>query len=288
MISGRRGLPPCRRSDPAGRRSEAQRLAIPPQRLQKVLAQAGLGSRRSIEEWIEAGRIRVNGHVARLGERVTVRDGIRLDGRLIPARRLAPAPTCRVIAYYKPVGLICSRRDESGRPTIYEQLPRALAGRWVSVGRLDLNTSGLLLLTNDGDLAHRLMHPSRAIEREYAVRLLGDVDDPILERLRAGVALEDGWARFDSISAAGGSGANRWFHVILREGRHREVRRLWESQGLRVSRLIRVRFGSVALPRGRRLGQWWELAPKEVERLRSEVRQLSDPGSRPGLSSMGV
>lgn len=238
-----------------------------PQRLQKVLAQAGLGSRRSIEAWIEAGRVQVNDHVARLGERVGAADQLRLDGRLIPTRRLAAAPACRVIAYYKPAGVICSRRDEAGRPTVYERLPPLRAGRWVGIGRLDLNTSGLLLFSNDGGLANRLMHPSGGIEREYAVRVLGEVDGAMLERLRAGVELADGRARFERITARGGSGSNRWFQVVLREGRKHEVRRLWESQGLTVSRLIRVRFGSVELPRERRQGDWWELGAEEVERL---------------------
>jgi 23S rRNA pseudouridine2605 synthase len=259
-----------------GERAEVAR-PTPPQRIQKVLAQVGIGSRRSIETCITAGRLRVNDHVARLGERIGVYDEVRLDGRLIRLHRLSQAGTCRVLACYKPAGVICSRRDEAGRPTIFEQLPRAFAGRWVSIGRLDLNTSGLMLLTNDGDVAHRLMHPSGGIEREYAVRLLGEVDASVLERLRAGVVLEDGWARFDRIAAAGGAGANRWFYVVLREGRHREVRRLWESQGVRVSRLIRVRFGTVALPRGRRLGEWWELGPEEVGRLLARVEKRALP-----------
>lgn len=276
-MRGRRPALPLRKGrDPVGKRAEVP-PPTPPQRIQKVLAQVGLGSRRCIETCIAAGRLRVNDHVARLGERIGVHDEVRLDGRRISLRRLALAGTCRVIAYYKPAGVICSRRDEAGRPTIFEQLPRAFAGRWVSIGRLDLNTSGLLLLTNDGNVAHRLMHPSGGIEREYAVRLLGEVDGPVLDRLRAGVTLDDGWARFDHIAAGGGTGANRWFYVVLREGRHREVRRLWESQGVPVSRLIRVRFGTVVLPRGRRLGEWWELAPEEVRQLLAQVGKSTRP-----------
>jgi 23S rRNA pseudouridine2605 synthase len=236
------------------------------ERLQKVLAQAGLGSRREIESWISAGRVTVDGKPAALGQKVTGRERIRVDGRPIPIRD-APAPAPEVLVYHKPAGEVCSRDDPEGRPTVFAALPRPRGGRWIGVGRLDINTAGLLLFTTDGELANRLMHPSQEIDREYAVRLLGEVDRPMLERLLNGVELEDGVGRFASIKEAGGTGANRWFHVVIREGRNREVRRLWESQGVRVSRLTRVRFGPVALERGLRQGRWRPLSPGEQRRL---------------------
>ncbi len=236
------------------------------ERLQKVLAQAGLGSRRQIEEWIRAGRIRVDGQPAELGQKVSGRERITVDGRQVGVRAAHKSPP-EVLAYHKPAGEVCSRDDPEGRTTVFTALPRPRQGRWISVGRLDINTSGLLLFTTDGELAHRLMHPAQEIEREYAVRLLGDVDPPMLERLVEGVELEDGPARFLAIEESGGSGANRWFHVVIREGRNREVRRLWESQGLRVSRLARVRFGPIALERGLRKGRWRPLGPRELKQL---------------------
>jgi 23S rRNA pseudouridine2605 synthase len=226
-----------------------------------------MGSRRELEEWIEAGRITINRQVAKLGDKLREGDTLSIDGRPVPAARLFREPA-RVLAYYKPPGIVCSRKDPEGRPTIFQQMPARYRGRWVSVGRLDLNTSGLLLLTNDGELANRLMHPSAEVEREYAVRVLGKVDDALLQRLTTGVVLDDGVARFDAVQAAGGDGANRWFHVTLREGRNREVRRLWESQGVTVSRLIRFRYGTAVLPRERHLGDWWELEPDQVGELK--------------------
>lgn len=236
------------------------------ERLHKVLARAGLGSRRLMETWIEAGRVSINGRIAGLGDLVEAGNEVRVDGRLVPSERLYRR-VLRVIGYHKPAGKVCSRSDEQGRPTVYEDLPGARGGRWLSIGRLDFNTTGLLLFTTDGELAHRLMHPSTGVEREYAVRVLGEVGPEVLERLRAGVPLEDGVARFDTITDAGGEGANHWYHVTLREGRNREVRRLWESQGLKVSRLTRVRYGPIALPRDQRAGRWWELEPAEVDAL---------------------
>jgi 23S rRNA pseudouridine2605 synthase len=235
-------------------------------RIQKVLAQAGLGSRRQIEAWVSAGRVTVDGKPAVLGQKVSGRERIRVDGRPVRVREVhREAP--EVLVYHKPSGEVCSRDDPEGRPTVFASLPRPRQGRWIGVGRLDISTTGLLLLTNDGELANRLMHPAQEIEREYAVRLLGQVDRPMLERLLKGVQLEDGFGRFLSIEEAGGSGANRWFHVVIREGRNREVRRLWESQGVRVSRLTRVRFGPVALERGLRQGRWRPLSPKELKQL---------------------
>lgn len=235
------------------------------ERIQKVLANAGYGSRREIEQWIEQGRIRVNRRIATLGDRIEPGDRIYLDGK--PLTRLRTAPRRRVIAYHKPIGEICSRQDPEGRPTIFDHLPPLGNGRWISVGRLDINTVGLILLTTDGELANRLMHPSAEVEREYAVRVLGEVSPEILQKLQRGVELEDGRARFDRIVDAGGSGRNHWYHVILREGRNREVRRLWEAVGLTVSRLIRVRYGPVSLERSLRPGKWRELTPAETEAL---------------------
>lgn len=237
------------------------------EKLQKVLARAGYGSRREIESWIEAGRISVNGMVAHLGDRSTEHDKILIDGQPVPQHRLSGGK-CRVLAYHKPVGEICTRDDPEQRATIFEQLPVLRSARWIAIGRLDINTSGLILLTTDGELAHRLMHPSRAVEREYAVRVLGEVDADMLQRLQQGVMLEDGLAHFESIVDAGGEGANHWYHVVLKEGRKHEVRRLWESQGLKVSRLTRVRYGEIPLARSLRRGHHRDLEPEEVNSLR--------------------
>ena len=219
--------------------------------MQKVLADQGLGSRREIEGWIAAGRVRVNGQVAKLGDRVTGLDRVRVDGHDVRRPRRAVDRPAEIIAYHKPEGELVTRRDPDDRPTVFRRLPRPKEGRWIAVGRLDINTSGLVLFTTDGELANRLMHPSRGLEREYAVRILGNVPPGTLERLLSGIDLEDGPARLDSIETRGGGGANRWYHVVLKEGRNREVRRLWEAAGCQVSRLIRVRYGNVAL--GRRL-----------------------------------
>jgi 23S rRNA pseudouridine2605 synthase len=231
------------------------------ERLQKVLAAAGLGSRREIESWIEAGRITVGGRVAKLGDRATPGDAIAVDGRPVaPAARTA----ARVLVYNKPEGQLVTRSDPAGRPTVFSRLP---PGRWVAVGRLDINSSGLLLFTDDGELANRLMHPRYGIEREYAVRVQGPVD---LEKLRRGVMLEDGPAAFDRIEPRdprATSAANRWYRVSLKEGRKREVRRLFEAIGARVSRLLRVRYGPIELPRDLQPGEWRELAPERVQGL---------------------
>ena len=236
-----------------------------------MLARLGLGSRRQLETWIEAGRVSVNGKRAKLGDRVSARDLIRVDGRRVaqPGREAYRGPRPRVIAYHKPPGEVTTRRDPEGRPTVYQALPRLRSGRWVPVGRLDINTAGLLLFTTDGELAHHLMHPSSAVTREYAVRVFGKVSRDVLERLRAGVELEDGVGRFEIVEDAGGEGANHWYRVTLTEGRNREVRRLWESQGVQVSRLIRTGYGPVGLPRRLRLGRWEELGERELEALRA-------------------
>lgn len=236
------------------------------EKLQKVLARAGLGSRRQLEEWIAAGRITVNGAVAKLGDRVDDKAVIEVDGRLVKMPHTQQVSR-KILIYHKPEGEICTRSDPEKRPTVFEKLPMLRGQRWVAVGRLDINTSGLLLFTNDGELANCLMHPSRQIEREYAVRVLGDVDDAMITRLLKGVKLEDGMAKFDDIRDAGGEGANHWYHVILREGRNREVKRLWESQGVKVSRLIRVRYGNITLPRYLRAGKYADLDPADQEAL---------------------
>lgn len=239
-------------------------VATTGEKLQKVLARAGLGSRREMERWIEAGRVAIDGRTATLGDRVDDRMRITVDGRLLDA---VPAEQTRCILYHKPVGEVCSRKDPEGRPTVFARLPRLKSGRWISIGRLDFNTSGLLLFTTDGELANALMHPSSNIEREYMVRVMGKVDMEMLHRMVEGVMLEDGIARFTDITDAGGEGINHWFYVVIMEGRNREVRRLWESQGLTVSRLKRVRYGEVFIPSRVKQGQWEEMAPAEIKSL---------------------
>lgn len=240
------------------------------EKLQKVLARAGLGSRRSLEQWIQDNRVSVNGKVAHIGDRVTAEDVIRVDGHIIAQYAKEPAET-RVLLYHKPEGEVCTRSDPEGRPTVFDKLPILRHGRWVIVGRLDFNTTGLLLFTTNGELANRLMHPSQQIEREYAVRILGNVDAAMINRLKKGVMLEDGKAHFDEIIDAGGTGANHWYHVVLKEGRNREVRRLWESQGVKVSRLMRVRFGQIMMPRSLRFGRYMELPEDQINELSNSV-----------------
>ena len=232
------------------------------QKLQKVLANLGLGSRRKMERWIEEGRVTVDGSVATLGDRVHAGQALRLDGKPL---EVDAEEQVRVLLYHKPVREVCSRDDPEGRKTVFERLPKLKSGRWISVGRLDFNTSGVLLFTTDGALANALMHPSSAIEREYLVRVMGQVDEPMLERLKDGVELDDGPARFSDIQEGGGDGINRFFYVVLMEGRNREVRRLWESQGTTVSRLKRVRYGEVFLPSKLKKGQWLELPQRDVD-----------------------
>ena len=249
------------------------------ERLQKVLARAGFGSRRQIETWIRAGKITVNGKLAELGVSVSESDLVKIEGRLVSIST-DPASTARTLIYHKPAGELTTRKDEAGRPTVFDNLPKIKKGRWITVGRLDFNTSGLLLVTTDGELAHRLMHPSWQVEREYAVRILGKVEEGVLQRLLDGVELDDGVAAFASIRDAGGSGANHWYHVIVREGKNREVRRLWESQGLQVSRLIRIRYGPVGLPRDVRAGRFRDLPQDEIKVLYAMVK-LDAPAPRP-------
>ncbi|MFD2633280.1 23S rRNA pseudouridine(2605) synthase RluB [Idiomarina piscisalsi] len=241
------------------------------EKLQKVLARSGHGSRREIEAKIAAGRIRVNGMVAQLGERVDADAKVRIDGHEVEIKPEEEV-ICRVLMYHKPEGELCTRKDPEGRPTVYDRLPRMSGARWVAVGRLDVNTSGLLLFTTDGELANRLMHPSQQVEREYAVRIFGEVDDKMISRLKKGVQLEDGPAHFNSIKPAGGDGMNRWYHVTISEGRNREVRRLWESQEVQVSRLIRVRYGDIPLEQGLPQGGWSEMPLEQVNALRKQVK----------------
>lgn len=227
------------------------------ERLQKVLARLGVASRRQAEELIRQGRVSVDGDTAKIGQSVELEASIRVDGRVI--KQPEEKQATRVLVYHKPAGEVCTRQDPDGRPTVFDALPRLRNSRWVSVGRLDINTSGLLLFTNDGELANRLMHPSSMIEREYAVRVFGQVDTGMLKRLTHGVKLEDGMARFEDISDAGGKGSNHWFHVVVVAGRNRLVRRLWESQDVTVSRLIRVRYGKLVLSPRLREGHYQEI-----------------------------
>ncbi|MCU7852027.1 MAG: pseudouridine synthase [Candidatus Thiodiazotropha sp. (ex Monitilora ramsayi)] len=236
------------------------------ERLQKVLANAGMGSRREIEGWISAGRVEVNGNIAQLGLRVLPNDDIKVDGRKISFRRLEP-PEREVMVYNKPEGELVTRKDPEGRRTVFERLPKLKHGRWIPVGRLDINSSGLLLLTTDGELANQLMHPSQQVEREYAVRVMGQVTEEQLEQLVNGVELEDGPARFEEIVESGGEGINRWYHVVIMEGRQREVRRMWEAVGAKVNRLKRVRYGSVMLESALKVGRWRYLSDKEIDEL---------------------
>lgn len=242
------------------------------EKLQKVLANSGHGSRREIEAMIQAGRISVDGKIATLGDRIEVSASIRvrIDGHVVALRE--PEETvCRVLAYYKPEGELCTRKDPEGRPTVFDRLPKMRGSRWVAVGRLDVNTSGLLLFTTDGELANRLMHPSREVEREYAVRVFGQVDEEKIKQLRKGVQLEDGMAAFRTISFQGGEGMNQWYNVTLTEGRNREVRRLWEAVDVQVSRLIRIRYGALGLPKGLPRGGWTELDLNATNYLREMV-----------------
>lgn len=250
-------LPPAPEARPESRLPGGERL-------QKVLAHAGLGSRRQIERWIREGQVRINGRPARLGDRWHEGDRVRIKSRPVNLDKRLGGMEVRVLAYHKPVGEIVTRHDPEGRVSVFQRLPRLPKGRWCAVGRLDLNTEGLLLFTNQGELANRLMHPSRELEREYAVRIYGRVTEAWLERLRLGVELEDGPARFEAIEPAGGEGANRWYKVVLREGRNRIVRRLWESAGVTVSRLIRIRYGPILLPAGLAVGRIRELSRAEI------------------------
>jgi 23S rRNA pseudouridine2605 synthase len=258
------------------------------ERIQKALASAGVASRRAIEELIREGRITVNGAPAVLGQKVNARDRIAIDGRAV--KRTTAQEPLRVLLYKKRVGELVTRADPEGRRTVFRKLPELASGRWIAVGRLDINTSGLLLLTNDGELARRMTHPSFELKREYAVRVLGEIDADALRRLKRGVELDDGPAHFDTIGITdsrgydddGGSAANRWYHVTLHEGRNRIVRRLFESQDLQVSRLIRVGYGPIKLGGGIKSGSYRELDRDEIETLLKAVdmRANDKPAAR--------
>ncbi len=239
----------------------------------------GFGSRREIERWIEQGRIKINGEVCGLGDRVKPGDWVHVDGRRVIVREHKPERT-RVIMYHKPEGQVSTRSDPEGRPTVFDHLPKAGRARWISIGRLDINTSGLLLFTTNGELANRLMHPSNRIEREYAVRVKGTVTRDDLKRLLAEVMLEDGPAHFDDIQDGGGEGANHWYYVVIREGRKREVRRLWEAIGVQVSRLIRVRYGNVIMPKSLRKGRVKDLDAADIKQLTESVGLEIEPETR--------
>lgn len=239
------------------------------ERLQKWLAATGIASRRQIEDWIAAGRVSVDGQRAELGQKVSGNERISVDGRQIraPARH----QESRVLLYHKPVGEVCTRSDPQGRPTVFDRLPKLRAGRWIVVGRLDIDTSGLLLFTNDGALAHVLMHPSSELVREYAVRVRGRPREEDIAQLQAGIALDDGPGRFDEVSDQGGEGSNHWYRVTVAEGRNRIVRRLWEAVGCQVSRLMRVRYGPVVLPPRLLRGRYMDLDAAALAELQAAV-----------------
>jgi 23S rRNA pseudouridine2605 synthase len=246
-----------------GRRAAQSALNAQSDKLHKVLADAGIGSRREMEELIVAGRVSVNGQPAHVGQRVLPTDQVRINGK--PLQRRQPGKPPRVLIYHKPTGEIVSHDDPQARPSVFERFPKVSGGRWLSVGRLDLNTEGLLVVTTSGDVANRLSHPRFEVEREYAVRVMGELTDEQRQRLLEGVELDDGPARFTRLEDAGGQGVNHWYRAVIKEGRNREIRRIFEAIGLQVSRLIRIRFGSIALPRSLARGRFMELAPGWVE-----------------------
>ncbi len=253
------------------------------EKLQKILARAGFGSRREVEKHIDEGLVKVNGRTAKLGDRALPTDNIQFKGHAVKETRLAKQPT-QVILYNKPEGQVCTRKDEKDRATIFEKLPRIINGRWVSIGRLDINTSGLLILTNNGELANRMMHPSYELEREYSVRVFGEVPDEIINTLKKGVKLEDGFAKFNKISKLpkqDDESINNWYKVVLKEGRNREVRRIWETQGVQVSRLIRTRYGDFDLPRNLRQSKTEVLSWKQINQLLKSVGMKEE--ARPDL-----
>ncbi|MFN0038040.1 MAG: 23S rRNA pseudouridine(2605) synthase RluB [Burkholderiales bacterium] len=279
-------------------RQELPRTAATPavpksQKLQKVLAQAGLGSRRGMEEMIKAGKVKVNGEVALLGARVTTDDLIQIGRRQIKFKVTSKLP--RVIVYHKPEGEIVSRDDPQGRPSVFEKLPVIRSAKWLAVGRLDFNTGGLLLFTTSGELANRLMHPRFEVEREYAVRLFGQLSPAHAAELRKGVQLSDGEAKFDLLEESGGEGRNRWYRLVLREGRNRVVRRMFEALGIQVSRLMRVRFGMVSLPPRLKRGTWIELKEAEISELLEwagnatapEPAETKEKGRKPAAEKPG-
>lgn len=276
---------PPQKPDTKSANAPAQSSSPVGERIQKVLARGGIGSRREIERWIDEGRLSVNGVKVTPGLHLVPGDQVQVNGRVVNWEKYAEQTT-RVLVYNKPTGEVVTRRDPQGRPVVFSKLPKLDVGRWISVGRLDINTSGLLLLTNNGELANRLMHPARELDREYAVRILGEVSEEMIAQLKAGVELEDGKAHFDDIQFFSGEGANKWFHVVVKEGRNRLVRRLWESQGVTVSRLMRVRYGPSILPTNVRAKDCYELNNKELailmEFVGMEAEKPVKPALRPG------
>jgi 23S rRNA pseudouridine2605 synthase len=275
-------------SAPGGGRSRPAILTEPSEKLHKVLAQAGLGSRRLMEEWIGGGRVSVNGKVAGIGTRVAAADRIQVDGRDVRRSAARAAQLPRVLIYHKPEGEIVTRDDPQGRETVFERLPRLRGARWLSVGRLDVSTGGLLLFTTGGALANHLMHPRYAMEREYAVRVFGRLDEARMKSLREGVILDDGEARCASLEEEGpteGGGANHWYRIVMTEGRNRVVRRLFEAVGFTVSRLMRVRFGPVHLPPRLKRGQFVEMPPEDVRRLVAQLEAPARPVTRAGAGA---
>ena len=242
------------------------------EKLQKVLARAGFGSRREIEQWIIKGRIRVNGKVATIGDRISDADKVVVDGKKMAPQKKARTER-RVLLYNKPENQICTRKDPEGRPTVFDRLPPLKHGRWVAIGRLDINTSGLLLFTTDGEFANKLMHPSSQIEREYAVRVMGEVTPEMVQKMHEGVILDGHLCCFSDIQYFAGDGANQWYHVVIMEGRNREVRKLWESQGVRVSRLKRVRFGPIFIPSTVSRGKYQDLPKAEINKLLKAIER---------------
>ena len=285
VVSGEFDAVQAQEAEPelSGKRVLQPQLDAP--KLHKVLAQAGLGSRLDMETLIQQGRVLVNHEPAHVGQRIQYGDSIRVDGR--PVRvRIAPPPP-RVLAYHKPAGEVVTHDDPQNRPTVFRRLPRLQHGKWQSVGRLDLNTEGLLLFTDSGELANKLMHPRFGLQREYAVRELGALSNDEKQRLLDGVKLDDGMAQFQSIEDGGGDGANCWYRVTIAEGRNREVRRMFEAVGHAVSRLIRIRYGAVMLPRGLRRGVWLELDARDIERLTSAAGMVRREEERPAARPTG-
>lgn len=240
------------------------------EKLQKILARLGFGSRRQIEDWIKVGRVTIDGKIAKLGDRASLSSQICVNGEPV---KIAEIQT-RVLLYNKPEGEICTHYDKQGRPTVFDNLPKLKVGRWISIGRLDINSSGLLLFTNDGELANALMHPAKKIEREYKVRVYGEITDNTLQDLIRGIKLADGMAKFESIRHIGGEGKNQWFTVIVTEGRNRLVRRLWQAKKIAINRLIRIRFYDIILPSSLNPGRFIELGAMEVNKLKNLIKHI--------------
>lgn len=268
---------------PPRHRSSTEEVFTEPQRLHKVLASCGFGARRAMEEMILAGRITVNREPAEIGQKVGPGDEVRINGQLVKVR--FAEPRARILMYHKPAGEIVTRDDPQGRPTVFERLPSIGNGKWIAVGRLDFNTEGLLLFTNAGELANRLMHPRYEVEREYAVRTMGTLTPDQQQALLAGVALDDGPAKIEALRDGGGEGSNHWYHVVLKEGRNRELRRLFEALGLTVSRLIRTRYGPVAMPPRLKRNQTLELAPEDVQAVLQAAGLRAPTGGKRGVQS---